>query len=53
MQKNSKQRVQGRVLARVLAEQLSAVQGGGGPLTRTMVNGHLDLTDARDADALG
>lgn len=51
--KNDKKQLKGRVLARVMAESLRDVQGGGGPLTRTVVNGHLDLTDARDADTLG
>jgi hypothetical protein len=44
----------GRVLARVLAEELPQVTGGDwGPLKKTTVNGHLDVTDQRAEDTLG
>jgi hypothetical protein len=43
----------GRVMARVLAEELKQVTGGEGPLKKTTVNGHLDMTDQRVEDTLG
>ena len=46
-------KMKGRVLARILAEQLADVQGGGGKLIKTTVNGHLDVTDQRTEDTLG
>jgi hypothetical protein len=50
MQKNEK--MKRRVLARVLAEQLPSIAGGVGALRTTQINGHLDLTDSREADSL-
>jgi hypothetical protein len=52
MMKTNKKTV-GRVMARVLAEELKQVTGGEGPLKKTTVNGHLDCTDQRVEDTLG
>jgi hypothetical protein len=49
---DSKQNLNRRVLARALAQELPAVSGGGGPLIKTHVNGHLDVTDSGSQDTL-
>lgn len=53
MKKKLDSKLNGRVLARVLAEELPVVAGGAGPLRKTIVNGHLDMTDSRAEDTLG
>ena len=46
----AKKNLKGRVLGRVLAEELQHVTGGDLILTRA--NGHLDATDSRSDDSL-